>query len=223
VLFISVVSVALLALAKLDLFTSPTSSAAGQVPYTITSNYAETSSSSRSRLLDHINRVLVGCGEVCQHDVERPRLRSSVLPTLAKKVDCHSLLTNAAIDASRPSNEPTPRVIPSELQHHYTYGGKVGVKDWFFDSPSYSGGKARMAVWTKEQVEDWKEKCSRGDLKGTYTKSVTKVRRAESPETKGFHFECDWDLKWGEEEPHILSPSSISSWYHSRRCTVDCR
>jgi len=177
-LVIGIITVALLAVAKLDLFTSSATAdaTAGEVSYSVTS-YKEGSSPTEANLLEHIIRALVGCGEVCDHDIRKPLLASPVLPTFQKKVDCESLMTNAAIDASRPPDVPIPRNIPQRLYRYYTYDGKVAVKDWFINvSPSYSGGKARMAVWTEEQVEDWKDKCIKGTLKGTYGVSVTQVR-----------------------------------------------
>jgi hypothetical protein len=72
----------------------------------------------------HMKAVLAGCGDICRVDMTgEPSL---YFDHIEKEVDCHALMTNAAIDAPMLAAEP-PNEVPPEMVSAYTYGGKVQV------------------------------------------------------------------------------------------------
>lgn len=76
----------------------------------------------------HMKAVLAGCGDICRVDmVGEPSL---YFDHIEKDVDCHALMTNAAIDAPMAAAEP-PHEIPSEMVDAFTYGGKVQLTPYF--------------------------------------------------------------------------------------------
>lgn len=66
--------------------------------------------------------VLEDCKDICRVDMAgKPSL---YFDHIEKEVDCHALMTNAAIDAPMLAAEP-PQELPPEMVAAFTYGGKV--------------------------------------------------------------------------------------------------
>jgi hypothetical protein len=76
----------------------------------------------------HMKAVLQGCNDICRVDMRgEPSL---YFDYIQKEVDCHALMTNAAIDAPMADATP-PEKIPAEMVDAFTYGGKVELIPYF--------------------------------------------------------------------------------------------
>lgn len=75
----------------------------------------------------HMEAVQIGCGDVCKIDmVGSPSLFHDYIE---KEVDCRSLLSNSAIDATMVEANP-PKTIPDEMLDAFTYNGQVPLRPW---------------------------------------------------------------------------------------------
>lgn len=75
----------------------------------------------------HMEAVQIGCGDICKVDnAGSPSLFHNFIE---KKVDCRSLLSNPAIDATMTEANP-PETIPEEMLDAFTYNGQVPVRPW---------------------------------------------------------------------------------------------
>lgn len=88
----------------------------------------------------HMEAVKNGCGDICKIDMEgSPSLFHDYIE---KEVDCLSLLSNPAIDATMTDVNP-PTLIPEEMLDAFTYHGQVPVRP-------YSGGILNQRYLGKE-------------------------------------------------------------------------
>lgn len=125
--------------------------------------------------LCHLDRVLRGCGAICEHSaVGTP---SKFFNYISKPVDCIALLTNPAIDAAMNETEPPP-AIPADLLPFFTYDGKVSVhyyhKDKTLFNQRYLSKTAATPTWEQQHVDSWIELCRNGSLEGTYGVKATR-------------------------------------------------
>lgn len=93
----------------------------------------------------HMKAVLNGCKYICRVDIAGTP--SLYFDHIDKEIDCHALMTNAAIDAPMVEAEP-PRELPAEMVDAFTYGGRVRVVPFYNGvlNQRYMGSKVRQSV-----------------------------------------------------------------------------
>lgn len=113
----------------------------------------------------HTEKVLEGCGEICE--TSKDGTPSKFFNFIEKKVDCHALMSNEAIDAAMVEDEP-PQSIPTELLPAFTYDGRVQVKFDRIYNQRYLAKTALTSRWDQALINEWQEQCRQRTLKGSY-------------------------------------------------------
>jgi hypothetical protein len=135
--------------------------------------HSEAASISDPVLAQRLVDLKKGCSEVCNTSITGTP--SLFFPQVIKKVDCFGVWSNIHIDDSRMIG-PAPR-IPFEMMDDFTYNGRIPItlynNDGTLLNSQYLGGKARVNVWSKEDVENKREACALGTLEGNYGKFDT--------------------------------------------------
>ena len=93
-------------------------------------------------------------------------------------VDCKAIFSNEVFIVHGHGQASAPKHIPPQYQHDYTLGGRVPVKDFYFDQ-MYLTKTAAMQVWKRELVDDWIALANNETLGGNYgTGETIHLRRA---------------------------------------------
>jgi hypothetical protein len=151
------------------------------------------------RYQDHLEALTIGCGDICQDS--QTGVPSLYFNFIEKpNFQCDALCTNAAIDRGSLESQ-SPQVIPDSMLSLFTYGGRVPVVPFreFFDQ-RYLGSDARLAVWTKKDVDDMTEMASSRSLVGNYGINETNwvIEGLEQANVRGKHV-----LVIGSENPWV--------------------
>lgn len=126
-------------------------------------------------LLQHVQDVLVGCGQVC--NTSMTGISGKFYHFIEKNVDCTGLWSNRAIDEARAIG-PAPDIHQAQqIMHLYSYNGRVNVEKGPHGllNQQYAGQKAKTSLWTREKIEQWARECGEGSLKGTYGVGATRA------------------------------------------------
>jgi len=143
---------------------------------TMSSSLHETPVASKNPYSSHLKQIQKDCGELCNTTITGPA--GKYFQTLTKAVDCKSLWTSSVLDAGQRLSPEPPREIPTELREHYTYGGRVAVKEWYFNERShFDQMEEKTSVWTKQDVDDQVNQARLGKLKGGYSLMETNLLR----------------------------------------------
>ena len=123
-----------------------------------------------SKRMEQIRR---GCEEICDNSITGTP--SLFFDQVKKKIDCHGLWMNEAIDQAMIEPYPPPW-IPEEMVGAFTYGGRVQIRPWgSVLNDRYLEKTAMQHVWTRDTIDDWTMKCHNGELDGNY--GVSEVRQ----------------------------------------------
>ena len=81
----------------------------------------------------NVDSIRDSCGEICDTDleIERGSEAAKFYRALKKNFDCEAVWTNPLIDEPSRFCEP-PKKIPKRLMPHFTYNGRIGVKEFYF-------------------------------------------------------------------------------------------
>ncbi len=119
-----------------------------------------------SKTVRRMDEVRRGCAEICDNNVKGSQ--SMFFDFIEKKVDCHGLWMNEAIDKVMEEPMP-PSWIPEEMVGAFTYGGRVPIRPWHeLLNQRYLGKSAFQSVWSREHIDNWVSQCRAGTLEGNY-------------------------------------------------------
>lgn len=148
---------------------------------------------------ERMQALLRGCGEICDTNMQgQPSL---FFPEIKKRLNCSAIMTNAAIDESRPFGTP-PRV-PDVMLSAFTYDGRISIVPYGESllNQQYLDGMAETPDWLNSTIEQWKSQCTKGTLNGNYGRGETKnvlEGLQRMPSVKGGHV-----LVIGSENPWL--------------------
>jgi len=154
-----------------------------------------------SPLLQRVQDVLVGCGQVC--NTSMTGRAGKFYNFIEKHVDCAGLWSNVAIDQARALG-PAPDMHEIQpIMHLYSYNGRVAVVKYPHGvlNQHYAGQKASTSVWTREQIEQWARECGEGSLNGNYGVDATRAVYAGLQRLPGLH--AGSILVIGSENPWV--------------------
>jgi hypothetical protein len=114
-------------------------------------------------------RILSSCGDLC--DMTRPIYEPTpyfgYFGQTTANIDCDALFETTLLE--EPGDPIPPRTSPPEFKNDCTMNGRATVEDWYIKDV-YLGTKAKQSVWTREEIDRWKNLALEGsfDTFGNY-------------------------------------------------------
>jgi hypothetical protein len=128
----------------------------------------------------HFFSMIEDCGSVCKIEPDGLTVTHSqgkYFEEIRKTIDCVKLWTSPHIDVPLSSKHP-PRLkdLPKQLVDLYSYGGKIDMKEYYFDQNYYGKQKdisGSIHNWTSDLIEGMISQLRTGKLQGTYGATET--------------------------------------------------
>lgn len=116
--------------------------------------------------LGYLRPALKKCGKLCQVDAGKFE-KSLYFDKRTVHVNCKAIFSEDVFILRGHGQESAPKQIPLRYRRDYTLGGRIPVKDFYFDQ-MYLTKTAAMQVWKRELVDEWIDLATKGNLGGNY-------------------------------------------------------
>lgn len=164
---------------------------------------------SRVAEFGYLQRCIRKCGPLCKVDAGKFE-KSLYFAKRTVPVNCKAIFSDDVFVLRGHGQDSAPKNIPVQYQHDYTLGGRIPVKDFYFNQ-NYLNRTALAPVWKKELVDEWISLATNGRLAGTYGINET------------IHLRHALEFATGVKDGRVLVIGSENPWVEATALSVGAK